>query len=82
VTKLPIYESGNADEGKIAARFAGDESSERHLGGIELLVHAHAPMYFRGSIDRDEIDLHAFGTDSAVFERPNDVIVAATEIEG
>jgi hypothetical protein len=39
-------------------------------------------MYFRGSIDRDEIDLHAFGTDSAVFERPNDVIVAATEIEG
>jgi hypothetical protein len=39
-------------------------------------------MYFRGSIDRDEIDLHAFGSDSAVFQRPDDVIVAAAEIEG
>jgi hypothetical protein len=33
VPKFPVDESG-----EVIARFAGDETAERHLGGIEFLL--------------------------------------------
>ena len=82
VAKLAIDKSRNTDEWKITARLAGYEAAKGHFGGVEFMMHAHAPVHLRRPVDGDEIDLHALGAHEAVFERAYDVIVAAAEVEG
>ncbi len=81
MAELAVHECWNANEREIAVRFTGDEAAEGHFGCVELVMHAHAPMHFRRSVDGDEVDFHPFGAHRAVFEGPHDVVVATAEVE-
>jgi hypothetical protein len=35
-------------------------------------------MNLRRFVDGDEVDLHAFGSDNAVSQRPDDIIITAS----
>ena len=67
VAEFAVDESRYADERKIAAGFAGDETAEGHFRRVELMMHAHAPVHLGRPVDRDKIDFQSFGAHRAVF---------------
>jgi hypothetical protein len=38
-------------------------------------------MNLRRFIDGDEVDVHAFGADSSVTQRPDDIIITASQVD-